>query len=191
MRYYTLPVIGILVATMGWGVALAQPKSTKTVFACVAKEGGGMATVARRGNLETPPLITWEKTIGVDWTPEKRCQEVAQRLSKAVEDNGGKLVGLTISYGPVNNQPVICYAKSQDEACSAKTMLFTLTGDNAKNPEKVLQSIRAFALKATGTAISEEDKLITPDGSHLDLELWFDHVTTAKASSQPSPQGGI
>jgi hypothetical protein len=67
-----------------------KPKPTggeKTVFHCVPFKGN-YATIARRGDRVTPPLIEWTSTLGTEWTPQRRCQEVSQRLTRAVEMTG-------------------------------------------------------------------------------------------------------
>jgi hypothetical protein len=186
--FLTIPCVA-LTALLGMPPTLAQ-SSVKTVFGCIPYLSGGeapqgMATVARRGNAETPPLITWEKTIGRDWTPQKRCQEVVARLNQAVSQNQGKLSGLNLTYGLVNQQSVICYTRSAQEHCSGENLLFTLTGENARDPKKVLEEIKAFALKGGGSRIKESEGILFQDKSgqtYLDLDR-----TVEVAGSNPDP----
>lgn len=181
--FLLIPLLG-LTSLLGIPKTVAQAASG-TIFSCVPYRpdgktaSQGMATVARRGNLETPPLITWEKTVGSDWTPEKRCQEVGARLNQAVTKNQGKLSGLHLTYGLVNQQSVICYTRNLQEKCSSDNLLFTLTGENAKDPEKVLENIKTFALKGGGSVAVKEFQdaakaVIYQDKSgqtYLDLDL--------------------
>lgn len=173
----TALLIGSALITMP-GSALAQPVSTR--FQCIEKRPSGYATVARRGDLITPPLLTWDATLGGGWTPQKRCEAVGARFNQAVALNGGKLSYLRLSYGPLNGQTVICYANSDNRPCSSSTLLFTLSGANASDPEQVLVDLKTFALSASGNAIQESPPQLLythADGrSYFDLGEWGDRV---------------
>ncbi len=128
----------------------------KTVFHCVPFKGN-YATIARRGDRVTPPLIEWTSTLGTEWTPQRRCQEVSQRLTRAVEMTGGKLRNLQLTYGSVNGMRVICYidSSSRVNACNEKNLLFTLRQEDRGKEREILQSIVQFSLTGTGNPIQQ------------------------------------
>jgi hypothetical protein len=118
----------------------------KTEFLCVEDTNQGWVTMAKRNNLiSIKPLLIWQTTeFGDNWTPEKRCNHVAEKLNKAVGKNGGYLSNLALTYGPVGNYTVVCVASSPD-TCTADNMLFTLKQENAQKPEDVLAKIAGFS----------------------------------------------
>jgi len=117
-----------------------------TVFNCVQQEEI-WSTFAQRGNVVSKePLITWNSPeFGTDWTPERRCHAVAQRLTDIVGQNGGRLGGLNLTTGTVNSLPVVCYVKPSQSGCDNSNILFTLNQQNARNPSVVLARMVNFA----------------------------------------------
>ena len=65
-------------------------------------------------------LIQWVKQMDSHWTPEKRCQEVSQRMQEAT--NVGTMRYIT--NGKMNGQRVICTAMEVNGDC--KNLLMTL-----------------------------------------------------------------
>lgn len=129
-----------------------------TVFKCVGKEKNIWSTLAQRGNTTYDlPILTWQTSeFGSEWTPEKRCHHVSEKLTKAVENNEGKLKGLKLTYGPVGAYTVICVVNKDILNCNSENMLFTLNRKNDKNPSLILAKIADFAkAKGTGSTILE------------------------------------
>jgi hypothetical protein len=65
-------------------------------------------------------IVQWVKPMDNYWTPERRCNEVSQRMQAA--DDAGTLKYLT--NGKMNGQKVICTATEVNGAC--KNLLMTL-----------------------------------------------------------------
>ncbi|MEG4347976.1 COP23 domain-containing protein [Microcoleus sp. A003_D6] len=137
---------------------VSQAAGESTTFECV-EQGGGWATVAKRGKDVSPsPLISWNTPeFGPEYTPEKRCQIVSTRLTNIVAKNGGWLGGLDLTAGKVENgSTVVCLVNQQPRSCNLGNMLFTLNEQNAKNPSQVLTTITRFAEgKATNSNVAE------------------------------------
>ncbi|MCS6959230.1 MAG: COP23 domain-containing protein [Pseudanabaenaceae cyanobacterium SKYGB_i_bin29] len=135
-----------------------QPPSnaTVTVFECVPFNGK-YATIARRGDRVTPPMIEWTTTLGGEWTPQRRCQEVSQRLTRAVAASGGKLRNLQLTYGSVKGRRVICYidASTPVNACNERNLLFTLRPEDIGKEREILQTIVQFSLTGTGNRVQQ------------------------------------
>ncbi len=81
-------------------------------------------------------MIYWRSNDFPGYTPEERCEAISPRFQKA-EDNG-TLSKLT--YGKINNQPVICSVKEIGNKCSQNgTLLLTLRPED--DPEIVLATL--------------------------------------------------
>lgn len=132
-------------------VAVAPPLAT--TFNCVSY-GSGFATVARRGDRTTPPIITWNTTLG-RYTPHLRCNMVSQRLTQLVAQNGGKLKNLQLVVGSVRHQIVVCAVNSLQPSCNSSNMLFTLRPDNARRSDQVLATLNEFPVFGTGATVAE------------------------------------
>lgn len=130
-----------------------QPESLTTTFECVT-EGRNYATVARRGDRVTAPLILWRTfEFGNQYTPENRCRMVSDRLSRAVYENGGRLTNLQLTTGRVNNLPVICYTNGGQYGCNSRNLLLTLDSRNASNPNAALDNLFNFGVSGSGAPI--------------------------------------
>lgn len=119
-----------------------------TIFKCV-QQGSGWATIAEKGNLTTKsPLITWDtKEFGDNYTPDKRCKTVSDKLTQAVAKNGKRLGTLQLMVGTLNNQQVVCVVNDGKTSCNDDNILFTLSQENSKNNngQKVLDKIFGFS----------------------------------------------
>ncbi|MCC3410355.1 COP23 domain-containing protein [Microcoleus sp. PH2017_02_FOX_O_A] len=155
----------------------AEANEPPTVFKCI-QQGSGWATTVEKGNITTKaPLITWDTTeFGGNYTPDKRCEIVSKKLTKAVADSGGKLDDVQLTVGFVNNQNVVCVLDKSSTECTSKNMLFTLSDKNSKNPHEALEKILRFNEgKATGVTVSENANsssilLINLVGSNLAIK---------------------
>lgn len=147
--------------TIGSSSTTASTPSVTTKFLCVQDTQKGWVTIAQRNNLRTiEPLLVWQTTeFGENWPPEKRCNHVSEKLSKAVQQNGGYLTNLALTHGQVANHTVICVA-TFPATCNSNNMLFTLKPQNAQNPKAVLAKIAGFGQnQGTDTTIIESGSL--------------------------------
>ena len=146
--FATLGLIGEVGLTQG------QPAPVATTFQCVGL-GQGYATIAKRGTRTTTPMITWKSTaFGPQFTPQRRCQIVSDRLTQAVAANGGKLKQLKMTYGTVNGSPTICYINSPAEKCNGTNLLLTLNQSDRGQEKLILQQLVTFSIKGGGSAVS-------------------------------------
>lgn len=119
-----------------------------TTFACI-KKGSDPVTVARRGDRVTSPMITWKDKTWGKYTPEKRCQIVSQRLTKAVASSG-KLSSLDMTYGNVNSIPVVCYITKKGEKCNSENILFSLKASERGQEQKIINELLDFSKSGSG-----------------------------------------
>lgn len=149
-----------------------------TTFACIL-QGKEYVTVARRGDRTTPPMIIWKDTTwGPKYPPQKRCQIVSQRLTKAVSSTG-KLTSLDMTHGIVNSTPVICYITNKGAKCNSENILFSLKPSERGQEQEILAQLLAFSKKGTGGPITrggsneQEEDQVTGTG---EVVTWGDTI---------------
>lgn len=146
-----------------------------------------LSTVVQKGDRQAA-MFNWNsKHFGSEFTPEKRCQLVSERLQAAADGNGGTLKGLQLGSGVLNEQAVICVLQTGEDNCTDGNLLFTLKPENAKNPQAVIAKIATFA-ESGGTSINES----AGGQSKLDLDLGnWERQAFAKSRKSPTPNRNI
>lgn len=121
-----LAIIGLVVGVAGLGYAVNSDIITTMVgrkdrFSCElypdTDKGGEIWTVMyRKDNQKSQPWLKMVTTLGGNWTPLERCQEIARKLELYREDG---LIKLDYRSDPnITNQKVICaYTKKNGENC--------------------------------------------------------------------------
>jgi hypothetical protein len=133
----------------------AATATEPTIFKC-KQYGESRGTFAQLGNVESrSPVIAWNTTeFGSEYTPERRCEIVSERLTDAVAKNGGRLSNLSLKTGRVDTgQTVVCVVTQESQSCNRENMLFTLSQKNAQNPNQALANIIAFSRGEESTVI--------------------------------------
>lgn len=168
-----------------------QPGSSSaaTTFQCVSL-GTNYATVAKRAERTTPPMITWKSTeFGSQYTPQQRCNIVSNRLNQVVAANGGRLKNLQLTYGPVKGTSVICYVNSRNEICNSNNILLTLRKSDRGREREILQQLVTFSLKGTGTAVQQSaPQYYAPFGEEIERSLGAEVTTQPVNPSVPGTQ---
>lgn len=133
-----------------------------------------LTTVVKKGDRQAT-MVSWNYTgFGKEFSPEKRCQMVSERLQQVADQNGGTFKDLQLASGTINSQPVICALQSNAKKCTPQNLLFTLKPENARNPEAVIQKIFTFAQDGTGTL--NESASTRPLKADLNLGNWEQKV---------------
>lgn len=188
----TLFVSSTLGLTSVAGFAQSRPtrSADTTTFECV-RLGSGFATIARRGNRTTSPMITWNSTaFGREFTPQRRCEIVSQRLTKAVTRSGGRLSRLRLTYGNLGTNPVICSINNQDEVCNSKNLLLTLNQADRGKEQEILTQMLSFSTKGTGSSL-QRGRFFVNFGQAADDALKADTPTPTDTTPTPTtPSGG-
>ena len=128
-----------------------------------------LTTVVQKGDRQAV-MVNWNYNgFGQDFTPQKRCQMVSERLQQVANLNGGTFKDLQLASGTVNSQPVICALQSTATKCNRQNLLFTLKPENARNPEAVIQKIFSFA--QDGSSSLNESASSQPK-SDVNLGTW-------------------
>lgn len=158
----------------------STPAATKTTFACV-KKGEDPATIAVRGDIKTSPMIIWKDTIYGTYTPQKRCEIVSQRLTKAVATSG-KLKNLNMTHGIINSLPVICYITRKGEKCNSNNILFSLKSNERGKEQAIVAGLLDFSKLGTSGALMRGGPKPETFGDAIEQEL------TANDPTQPVGQ---
>lgn len=125
-----------------------------------------LKTVVQKGDREAV-MLTWSYDgFGKEFTPEKRCQMVSERLQKVADINGGTFKDLQLASGTVNSQSVICALQPKINKCNRQNLLFTLKPENARNPEVIIEKVFGFAQDGN-SVVEESDSRSTKVGKNL------------------------
>ena len=128
-----------------------NPDATVATASIIKVGCEGLQTAVQKGERQAF-LFNWKTSyFGAEYTPEKRCQIVSQRLQSAADRNSGTLKGLELKSGNLNGQTVICVIQSGENRCTDRNLLFTLNPENAKNPQAVIAKILTFASSGSST----------------------------------------
>ena len=169
-------------------LTVTEPLNTAPQETIIANAGlrvscQNLTTVVQKGDRQAI-MVTWKYNgFGKDFSPEKRCQIVSERLQQAANSNGGTFKDLQIASGIVNSQPVICALQSNSNKCNRKNLLFTLNPENARNPDAVIQ--RMFSFAQDGTSSINESASNRPK---IDVNLgdWEQKVFPLTPKSTPT-----
>lgn len=140
----------------------SAPSSTLSAieFKCV-QLNDGYATIVSRDNPAVIPqrLINWTRQVGSDWTPQKRCATVTNKMNQIVSSNGGRVDNLIFTVGGVDGLAVVCLAGNSlsTSGCSTTNMLFTLSQSNASNSREVIARLSENIRSADGQSIPVEE----------------------------------
>lgn len=148
-------VTGICLNLAPWGVQteVQAQSSSETQFICSTsydpETKQQVPTTYAWLPQEKIPIVRWTSTIGSkeEWTPQKRCDEVSSRFQEA-HDNGSLKY---VTYGTINNQTVICTARSLGEDCD--TLILTLRSQD--NPEETLEQLSNVLLGYVGSPLEQ------------------------------------
>jgi hypothetical protein len=133
-------------------ISQPQPSSAQTTtdtYFCGISNGGVPTTFARSVTGKRLPLIRWFSTMGSEYTPNRRCQEVSGRFQEAYEK--GLLNYMTT--GIMRGQQVVCASSRYGGSCSH--LLFTLKP--SQNASDAIQALVDIGAQARGPMIQSED----------------------------------
>lgn len=156
MKLFARLAITALVALSGPVIAAeaARAQASKAVsrFEC-QRVDGYYATVAIDSSGRSAPMIAWasQEFSGSGYTPQRRCNEVTNRLNSVLRDNGNSLRNIYLTVGPVNRHVVLCHVGDTRSGCNSTNVLFTLSQRNQRssNPRELLENL--FNARALGT----------------------------------------
>jgi Circadian oscillating protein COP23 len=183
----TFSSIFALVSALGLSPTHAQapPSKQPTTFACIP-QGENFATVAKRANLVTPPIIIWkDKSFGDKYTPQKRCEIVSKRLSDAVAEQKGRLSTLRLTHGVVGGNAVICHVNNPALKCTAKNTLLTLKPEDKGKEAELIKGLVSFSVSGKVIERGSDTRTIADFGNELEKK-YFSTTDPVPESISPS-----
>lgn len=189
---FALTIIGAIAPSY----AQTPPPKDATTFACIT-QGENFATIAKRANRVTPPIIIWkDRSFGDKYPPKTRCEIVSKRLSQAVAEQKGRLTTLRLTHGIVGSNSVICYVNHPDAnttngKCTSKNTLLTLKPEDKGQEAAIMKQLVTFSV--TGQVINRgvgkptETRAVAEFGCELDSYLSDDPVAKDKCSVPVTP----
>jgi hypothetical protein len=192
----TLALFGIITYT----TEAPAHSELKTTFSCLPY-GNHWATFAKRGKRQTGPMIVWKsEAFGPDITPKDRCEQVSNRFTTAVENNGGTMRNLLLTSGSVNGETVICFVNTA-EHCNSKNTLFSLKPENASHSGDVLARLLRFSQRGAGRPVfesgggNEENSSLPGQAQYINLEdvvnKAFDEDSSADSTKVANPGNAL
>lgn len=161
------------------------PRSSLTTsFHCI-RHGQDFATVARRGNRTTAPIIVWTDTsFGPQFSPEERCKTVSQRLSNAFASRASRSGTLKITHGTVENNSVICYVKTTIEKCNSTNLLLTLKQIERGQEKVILNQLLNFSVTGSKPPLtrSKDNREIIDLGTQINKAFDNNEVTQTETT---------
>ena len=128
-------VLALTAALSSFGLAFTKPaEAAPRTFSCkmVSNE---WATLVNESGQPERQMIRWTSGLGasVGYTPERRCQEVTNRMNLYLSKSGQ-----FITHGVMNNENVICITNSQGRDCI--NLLYTLK-KGTQDPKLTLEDL--------------------------------------------------
>lgn len=172
----------------------AVPKDA-TTFACIP-QGENFATIAKRANRVTPPIIIWkDKSFGDKYPPKTRCEIVSKRLSDAVAEQKGRLSTLRLTHGIVGANAVICYVSNPALKCTAKNTLLTLKPEDKGKEAEIIKGLVSFSVSGKVIERGSDTRTIADFGDALEKKFFSTNAVpdtnspndNLSPSSKPSP----
>lgn len=193
---YLLSILTLSSSFVFTGNPTVAQNNFSTTFHCIKAENNLFYTIARRGNRQTDPILKWQnKSWGSKYTPQKRCDIVSNRLTRAVARNGGRLKGLSISYGKLNGYPILCHVRSQRERCSSSNILLTLRQSEFGKEEAILRDMMNFSVSGSGRTVHRGMRGAIKLGEQVENELNKTNVNSTEATpaapSAPNTTPGV
>jgi hypothetical protein len=143
-----------------------------------------LTTLVQKGDRQAV-MVSWSYDgFGKEFSPEKRCQMVSERLQQVANQNGGTFRDLQLASGTVNSQPVVCALQSNSKKCNSKNILFTLKPENARNPDAVIQKIFTFAQDGT-SSLNESASSTRAQKADMNLGNWEQKAFPQSKKSNP------
>ena len=185
--------IFVLTNLLGMVATSAQtpPSKDATTFACVA-QGEDFATIAKRANRVTPPIIIWkDKSFGDKYPPKTRCEIVSKRLSDAVAEQKGRLSTLRLTHGIVGANAVICHVSNPALKCTAKNTLLTLKPEDKGKESDIIKSLVSFSVTGNVLVRGSDTRTIADFGDALEKKFFSTDAVpeTTSPINDPSPSG--
>ncbi len=119
-----------------------------TFFKCIPYGNDFFITVAQKGEKEAA-LFLWEReNFDSEVSPQEACNNLSQRLTDVVAQNGGNFKSLLLTMGRVSGETVMCLVNNSQKGCNTSNTLFTLNKKDARRyarkPDEFLKKLTSL-----------------------------------------------
>jgi hypothetical protein len=168
-------VLGLFIAVVGIALGIKAGMipvmfGEKDRFSCELQpdttQGGEVWTVMYTNEKGTKPWLKMVTTLGGNWTPAERCQEIARKMELYREDG---LIDLTYRLDPATPQQYVICAKTKVSGDECP-LLITLKPD--ADPYETLREMTAALTGGDGVYQSEgggSTNVLTPASPRVPL----------------------
>lgn len=160
-------------------------------FKCIPYGNDYFITVVQKGKREAA-LFLWEReNFDSQFSQEKACHNLSQRLNEKVAENGGNFKSLFLTMGRVSGETVMCLVNNSRKGCNQENIIFSLTKKDAeryaRNPEEFL--IRLTGVNPQGCENNFFQLAGNPSFDinrqpYLNLEIWENQFFGAKIANK-------
>jgi hypothetical protein len=162
---------------------VSNANTNSYTFSCVNIDG--VPTTVAKNQEQQIPMIYWLRNdgyFGENWTPEKRCQEVASKFQKYSQQN----ILNYLTYGVENGYPIICVAETKGGDCVGQL----LTLKKHLNPQESLPQLLLVNNLSQLPEVQENLSYIINinNRSYLDVNSYFNLQNAELITNQNNKQ---
>ena len=132
-------VVGLAFGILPTTLTQAQTQTQSEYSFVCKKESGGVWTTFAEGPRGSKAYIRWTSDFGAlaNYTPEKRCREVSERLNNHLRAQDP----FHLTHGKQGNYPIICVTNFEGGGCKEKGLVYTLDPNGKRKPDEVLADL--------------------------------------------------
>ena len=145
------------IPSLTFGIKPAAAQQKVDAFRCYEESTNfwsivNVIYITNSDDIQYKNIINFRRTGIENYSPERRCREVARRLNQAVKNEGRNSAGnylldnVWLTTGKVRSssgttEAVICYVRSRDLGCNSGNVILTLAPEKRRNPNAELKKL--------------------------------------------------
>jgi hypothetical protein len=139
----TASVVGLAFGILPTTLTQAQTQTQSEYSFVCKKESGGVWTTFAEGPRGLKAYIRWTSDFGAlaNYTPEKRCREVSERLNNHLRTQKS----FHLTHGKQDKYPIICVTNFEGGGCKEKGLVYTLDPNGKRTPDEVIADLLNLA----------------------------------------------
>mgnify|MGYP001570947055 CR=1 FL=1 len=139
----TASLVGLAFGILPTTLTQAQTQTPSEYSFVCKKESGGAWTTFYESPRGLKAYIRWTSDFGsrVNYTPERRCREVSQRLNDHLRTQNP----FYLTHGKQGNYPIICVTDFEGSGCKENGLVYTLDPKGKRRPDEVIADLVKLA----------------------------------------------
>lgn len=153
--------MGLASAILPTTLTQAQTQTQSEYSFVCKKESGGVWTTFYESPRGPKPYIRWTSDFGAlaNYTPEKRCHEVSERLNNHLRTQHP----FYLTHGKQGEYPIICVTDIEGSGCKENGLVYTLDPKGQRTPDEVIADL----VKLVGNDFNGIPAVVAGDGCRL------------------------